>query len=149
MSTSTTWVLVADATRARVFEATGQPLDLARTPVHEMTAADPPSRDIASDRPGRTFESVGDLRHAKEPPTDPHRHEKRRFAHAIAGLLERGRTTAAFDRLVIVAPPQMLGDLRDELSDPLRGLVIAEVDKDLSMLPPHDLAPHLAALMAR
>jgi protein required for attachment to host cells len=40
----------------------------------------------------------------------------------------------------------MLGDLRAELGDPLQRLVVAEVDKNLAMLPPQELAPHLATV---
>jgi protein required for attachment to host cells len=70
-----------------------------------MTAETAPSHDVTSDRPGRTFDSAGDSRHAKELPTDSHRYEKRRFAHELAGLLEHQRTSEAYGQLLIVAPP--------------------------------------------
>ncbi len=49
-----TWVLIADAARARVFEARGKGHGL--TAVRDMTldAELAPSRDLGTDRPGRS-----------------------------------------------------------------------------------------------
>jgi Protein required for attachment to host cells len=54
-----TWVLIADGRRARVFESRGK--GAALTVVESMTLNTelPPSRDLGTDRPGRSFESVG------------------------------------------------------------------------------------------
>jgi len=117
---------------------------LNRTP-HTTLKADPaPSREIASDRPGRTFDSAGQGRHAKEEPTDPHRYEKKRFAHSLAERLETAVTRHEVDRLVVVLPPQLLGDLRAAMSAVLEKAVAAEVHKDLTNLPPHELERYLA-----
>ena len=48
-----------------------------------------------------------------------------------------------FDRLVIVAPAPMLGDLRRVLQPEVLGKVIAEVDKDLTKIPTHDVLSHI------
>ena len=140
------WIIVADAGRARVFELDPNGA-LVRIPIREMHAETAPSRDIASDRPGRTFDSAGQGRHAKEPPTDPHRYEKHRFAHELAGFLEDKRKQDVVGQLFIVAPPQMLGDLREEFSDELKKLVKTELAKDLSMLPPHEIEQHLEDIL--
>lgn len=148
MPPPTTWVLVADATRARLFAVDHDGRHLVRPPAWTGAAEAPPSRDLGSDRPGRTFESTGSLRHAKEPPTDPHRFAKTRFAREIAATLDDMRARDAFDRLVVVAPPQMLGDLRAAMGPPLAARVAVELDKDLAMLAPHALDAHLADVLA-
>ena len=64
---------------------------------------------------GRSFESsgsAGDMRHAIEPRTDPHRELKRTSPTSSADMLDQRLTEKAYDRLVIVAPPKALGDLR-------------------------------------
>lgn len=143
MKAPTTWLVVADAGGARCFTVDPNGV-IERTP-HTTMAADPaPSREIASDRPGRTFDSAGQGRHAKEEPTDPHRYEKRRFAHTLAERLEAAVDRNRVERLVIVAPPQLLGDVRTAMSETLRRAVASEVDKDLAMMPPHELERHLA-----
>lgn len=149
MTKATTWLLVADAERARIFAVAADGATLEREPLHELTAEMAPSREIASDRPGRTFDSAGEGRHAKAPPTDPKRHEKERFARAVVELLESARGRSEFDHLAVVAPPPMLGDLRTLLSPQLRAMVVAETAKDLAMRPAHDLETQLAELLVR
>jgi protein required for attachment to host cells len=56
--------------------------------------------------------------------------EERRFAHTLARVLERGHETKAFANLVLVAPPKLLGDLRQNLNRGLHDAVRSEVDKD-------------------
>ena len=147
MSKTTTWILVADSTKARVFKSPGPNEKLSDTLVHEMEGSNLRSRDIDSDRPGRTFDSGGQGRHAQEPPTDPHRHAKHEFARELTHYLEHERTQGAYDALIVVAPPQFLGDLRSTMSDNVRKLVSQEINKDLSMLPAHELEGHLETLL--
>jgi len=143
MKAPTTWLVVADAGGARLFEVDANGV-LTRTP-HTTLEADPaPSREIASDRPGRTFDSMGEGRHAKAPPTDPQRYEKKRFAHTLAERLETAVTRNDVERLVIAAPPQLLGDLRAAMASVLAAAVAGEVQKDLTNLPPHELERYLA-----
>lgn len=83
-----------------------------------------------------------------EPTSDAHRLAKQAFAKEVAGFLERQAQKKKFDRLIILAPPQALGDLRVALSDPVRALVTAELAKDLTPLPNEDLAKHLSDVLA-
>ncbi len=56
------------------------------------------------------------------------------FAQDIANLLDEAQSVAAFDRLVLVAAPRMLGDLRAAMSGNVQKQVVAEIDKDLTKL---------------
>lgn len=140
-----TWVLIADGAKARLarHESTGGG---ALIPVRDFDGANQPGRDLTSDRPGRTFDSAGEGRHAMQPTTDPKRYEKRRFAHELAGFLDAAAKRGDFDQLILVAPPQALGDLRDELPKAVIGMLVGELAKDLTNTPLHDLPDHLAAL---
>jgi protein required for attachment to host cells len=102
---------------------------------------------LASDRQGRSFDSAGEGRHAMERPTDPKRHAKWSFAHDIADILESERKKNAFERLVVVAAPEVLGDLRSEFGAELQRMVLAEIDKDLTKVATRDLPGHLDKLM--
>ena len=137
------WILVADAGRARVFQVEDKGKSLKTTWQHESTASTLPSRAIASDRPGRTFDRAGEGRHAKEPPTDPARYEKERFAREIAQHLDLERKLNSFQNLIIIAPPQFIGDLRASMSSQLEGCVRREINKDLSKLKPAEILEHL------
>jgi protein required for attachment to host cells len=139
----TIWVLVADSARARLFQTAGP-----RGPLQERTdLVMPQSRlqeqDLVSDRPGRSFDRMGEGRHAMEPRTPAKEVESDRFAARIAALLESERQKSAYARLVLVAPPAFLGQLRDALSEQVRTLVFTELDKDLVQHGADDIREHL------
>jgi len=106
-----------------------------------------PSREMVTDKPGRTKDRAAYGRHAMEPSTDPHVHEQQAFALKVAELLDEHRKKNAFDELIIVAPPKMLGYLREAMSEPLRRLVRREEPKDLTKLDPNTLPKRLAQLV--
>ena len=141
------WIVVADSARAQFFLNNGVGTGLEPALPLALVADNRPSRHITSDRSGRTFDSSGPGRHAMQPPSDPHRHEQTIFAREIAKLLEQKREKKAFNQLVIIAAPKMLGDLRLAFSEEIRRLVVAEINKDLTKLPVHELKPHLDDLI--
>jgi len=147
MKPTTTWILIADGARGRLFanRGPGKGLEL----LDESLSADHrATHDIVGDRQGRTYESAGASRHAISARHDPHRELKRDFAVRLAKMLDQRRTEHAYDRLVLVAPPSALGDLREALSDHVRSLVRAELDKDLTKTPIAELPGHLATVLA-
>jgi len=148
MRRKNTWVVVADAARARFFRLTDE-RHLVPAYDREIVGATLQSREIGSDRPGRVFDSHGAGRHATEPPTDPKRHAKFELAHEVSGILDAERKKHAFEQVLIVAPPQFLGDLRATLSDPVKQFVIAEINKDLSKLSAAELETQLADVLPR
>lgn len=142
-----TWILIADATRARIAVNDGPGSGLKPIPGQEFEGRNLPGREIMSDRPGRTFDSAGLGRHGKVPHTDPREVEALRFLHGLAEKLDEGRKQERYDRLVIVAPPKALGQLRAQLSGAVRARLTGELDKNLTHVPDHELADHLGALL--
>jgi protein required for attachment to host cells len=147
MRKTTTWILIADGARARVLETHGAGTGL-------MAAAVPPQRtkldadrDVYADRPGRVQESVGGAHHAVARRVDWHRFEKEQFAGHVAKLIDAAAGEKKFDHLVLVAPPRTLGDLRAALAPATRAKVSAELDKDLTQIPDHELESHLAGVV--
>lgn len=142
-----TWVLIADARRARVFESRGKGTGLTAVQGMILDAELSPSRALGTDRPGRAFESVGSARHAMENPSDLHREQKRQFAQRIARAVHERHAAKSFDRLVVVAPAVTMGDLRAALSDEVKALMAAELVADLTKTPVAELPMHLAAIV--
>ena len=143
MKAGKTWILIADGGHARVLETSGIGHALSQVQ-HMATEIElPPSRELGTDRPARTHESMGPVRHAVGEKTDPHRELKRSFAEATLARLEAGLAAHAFSRLVIVAPPVTLGDLRRAMSKSLSDHVSAEVAKDLVKVPNDQIRSHL------
>lgn len=148
MKPKITWILIADGARARVLCHDGPGRGVAAVPDALFEASHAPDREIDADKPGRTFDSVGAGRHHKEPRTSPHRQQKADFARELAQMLERRRGEGAFDRLLVVAPPATIGDLRSSMSKEVRGRVIAEVAKDLTHVPNAEIDRHLEDVLA-
>jgi protein required for attachment to host cells len=145
-----TWVVVADGSRARFLEPDEDMRLLVPTGQSEMTAAEArrPARDLVTDRPGRGFASAGsEARHAFEPAHDIHKMEKRDFTARLAGVLDRACGEGEFDRLVLVAPPRSLGELRALLSERVKKTVSHEVGKDLTGATPAQVRESLADML--
>lgn len=143
MKSPKSWVLVADSARARALAWHGPDEPLTQIEGFDLSYEHLRGRDIISDRPGRIHESSGTTRHAVEPHTDPVRDQERHFAARVIAELEQHHTAGAFNRLIIVAGPTMLGDLRANMSEALRAVVRFELAKDLTHEPNARLKDHL------
>jgi protein required for attachment to host cells len=141
---NSTWILIADASRARLFSTAGkqQPWSLVREFSHPESAAK--VSDIMADKAGRVQQRVASgTRSGMEAPTSPKETEARRFAHELATELQRSHGRNSYARLVLVAPPQFLGLLRAELSAPVMKCVVSTVDKDLTQVNDRELPQRL------
>jgi len=138
------WALIADAQRCRILERRAPFGPWHEKPELAVEIDSPLSRDLGTERPGRTQESANAARHAIEPKTDPHRQAKQDFARDLAEWLEA--QTAHYDRLILVAPPAFLGDLREALGDAAGKRLVGTLDKDLTRHALADLGPHLDAI---
>lgn len=143
-----TWVLIADGARARVVINDGPGKGVQQVFEDEFLGVNAPGRDLASDRPGRTFDSGGQGRHAMEPSSNPKDVEKHHFVEGLGKVLTDGLNKGSFDRLVLVAPPKVLGDLRATLSKNVQAKVTGELNKDLTHISLNDLPEHLGAVLA-
>ena len=136
------WIVAADSTRARIFEAQSQAeLKEIETLTHGEGRLQ--EQELQSDRPGRTFDSRGDGRHAYVQETDPKVNEAQRFARAVVDYLEQGRNDHRYERLLLVAAPAFLGQLRESMHAPLAKTVSASVAKNVVTLSPGEIRQHL------
>ena len=138
-----TWVLIADGARARILQNEGPGRGLQAVDGLEFDSDHAATHEIVDDRQGRTHASVGYGRSAIEAHSDPHRELKARFATRLADELDQGLAARSYDRLIIVAAPVTLGDLRKAISDHVRKKVVGEVALDLTKTPNGDVAHHL------
>ena len=136
-------IVVADQAEAIFYDAPS----LAARPTEVGRISDPVAhqhdRELASDRPGRSYESVGGARHAIERENDPRWQEAVRFARRISCRLDDALQRGEFDELIVVAGPPFLGLIRSELSRPARERVVHEIRKDLVHGPVEALRCHL------
>lgn len=138
------WIVVADGEHARVVSpAPKQAFHTQR--VFESPSAHKKSSDLGTDRPSRTQEGATGTRHAITPKHDLHEMEKQRFARHIAQEMNRASADGAFEQLVLVAPAHTLNDIRNELDATTAAKVVGTLQKDLTKVPDHELAPHMGA----
>jgi len=135
MKRKTTWILIADGARVRILRYLGRLSGVQQLQGYEWQVSHVQDRELGTDRPGRVFDSVGKGRHSIEPHTSVARLNKDEFAHGITDFLQEKLEAGAFDRLVLIAPPETLGDLRGHLSDKLAKSIFAEVPLDLTHVP--------------
>lgn len=150
MKPKKTWIVIADGMHARILrqDKRGAPLAPALDQELYEPATHGFSRDLKSDAPGRAFDSgSGGGRHAMEPRTDPKTHEKQLFARRVAELVNDAASRKSFDQLVLVAPPKTLGELRTQLGESAKRLIIGEIDRDLVKTPASELAGHLSDVL--
>jgi len=144
----TTWVVVADHTRARFFQmdSSSSPLEEFDTLVHEEGRMH--DREMTSDLPGKV-KNPGGLGggHAFEQETDPKKHEAEVFATQIVHSIELAHNTNRFDRLIVVADPSILGLIRQHMPNHVKTHISLELNKNLANLSAADIRAHLPAIL--
>ena len=136
------WVVVADGAHARFLAPDENLHGLQPAGPVELKATEEGhhSRDLKSDRPGRTFGSSGTgVRHTIEPKHDYHKMEKHKFTAEIAEVLDHAALRNEFDSLILVAPSRSLGEFRELVSKHVKDRLKHEVHKDLIKTPLHEL----------
>jgi protein required for attachment to host cells len=125
------FVVVADGRKMLFFRNEGDAAypNLVVERVREQD--NPPNRDQATDGPGTSFSSVGNGRSSYEE-TDFHQLEEDRFAAETADRLRKRALANDFEKLIIIAPPRTLGELRKHYHKEVSDRLIAELDKDLT-----------------
>ena len=70
------------------------------------------------------------------------------FADAILDVLKGAHDKDAFQKLILIASPTMLGILRQRMPRPISDVIRAEIAKNLTQIPLADLPAHLADVIA-
>ena len=142
-----TWVLVADGEKALFLENEGDgdyPVLRVRRKEEQENL---PDREQSTDRPGRVQQSAVQGGSAYQE-TDWHALAKERFADELAAELYKRAHRREFDRIVLVAPPAILGELRSELHQEVRDRIVGEIPKTLTNHPVDEIERIVKAELA-
>jgi protein required for attachment to host cells len=139
----TTWVVVADGSRARILRALTVTGKLAEVEILDHPPSRAKARDLVEDGPTTVFSSVGNHRSAVNADSAPQFHEQDVFARAIAERLAQARFENRFEKLVLMAPAQFLGTLRQALGPSFAKLIVQTVSKDLTKMPLDNVGAYL------
>src|SRR5438309_11620846 len=123
------WVVVCDGAKALVLENVGDTKFPNLRTVEVFEQKNPATRDLGSDKPGRSHSSVGHGRSSVEQ-TDWHDQAERTFLLQLVKHLDVALAAGKTKSLIIAAPPRALGVIRPAYSNRLREAISAEVDKD-------------------
>jgi protein required for attachment to host cells len=137
-------VLVTDGRKRLVFRNEGKADALALVVVSAAEDSNPRTRQQVTDAAGRYSTTVtggGAL-----PAADAHEIEEQRFAAETADELRRGVLTGEYARLVVMAPPKTLGQLRKNYHPEVEKRMLREIGKDVTGHPVGEIEKMLMAV---
>jgi protein required for attachment to host cells len=136
---TTTWIVAADSSRARILQVADREHRLVEIEDLLNPGGRLNDREINTDAHGR-FQGG----HTADDDVGAVEHEVELFAKRLGDYLDQARTRHLYDRLHLVAPPKFLGLLRKELGKEVKKLVADEVPKDLSWFNARELEKYFA-----
>jgi protein required for attachment to host cells len=143
-----TWVLIADGEKALFMVNETDAEDPFLQVFREEEQDNPPNRDQAANRRGR-FNDGPSVHRSAVDDTDWHQLSKDRFAHELSEILYKQVHKGKFERIVIVAPPKTLGELRDEMHQEVAAKVVGEIRKTLTNHPMDEIEKIVKAELAK
>ena len=123
----TTWIVAADASRARIFEIADPERHLGVVEEFDHPEGRASNREPDSDAQVRA------------PVQEP-------FSRTLSRYLDKARTQHRYDKLYLIAPPEFLGLMRESLSKEVRRITAEEVNKDLSWFGTRDMERYVKLL---
>ncbi|VCU58952.1 Bll7960 protein [Tritonibacter mobilis] len=129
-----TFILVTDSEKALLLENITDAQDPHFEVRKKEEQENPSDREQSANRPGRKQDTGVGQRSALDD-TDWHELAKERFADDIADLLYERAHRGKLGPVIIVASPQLLGDLRPKLHKEVQDLIQGEIPKTLTNHP--------------
>ncbi len=135
---TTTWILVANAAAAKLYANEGPKKGLRKIREFDHPASREKASQLVSDRPGH-----GNGHGAYVSGHAPKEVEADNFALELCKALDHGRTSNAYQRLILVSAPAFLGLIKGHLSHHVKQLVSEIFEKDYTKIDERALAGHL------
>jgi protein required for attachment to host cells len=152
----TTWIVSADAGRARFFAESNPAKPL--VDIEDMVNTDVRLRDSEINTDAGGILAAGKSPHSTggalpnsqyQPATTPEQHSAEIFARDISTYLLQAQREGKFQKLALVAAPKFLGVLRQELDSQLKNLVSVEINKDYTHSNAKELQEQMKAHQAQ
>jgi protein required for attachment to host cells len=139
-----TAVLVADGRKLLFFRNEGDADYPTLSLVRHREQHNPADRDQSSDAAGRAANPRGPAGSVMEE-ADFHQIEEDRFAAEAAEMLKQRAFAGEYQRLLVVAPPRTLGELRKNYHKEVESRLLGELPKDLTGHPVDQIERIIAA----
>lgn len=143
------WILTADRRRARIFSA-DRPHSQELNEIQSFFQPDAAfqDRELVEPAPGRNSGGGLGTRHGMDSRSSEREKSTTHFVRDIIRQVEKAHHNGEFSKLVLVASPDMLGEIRNQMSSNLRQDVTYELDKELTELRPNELRGYLPKALA-
>lgn len=125
-----TWILIAQNSYAAVYELQRKPPSLKLLQRFEHHEGRLKQEEFTTDHPGRSKSMVTSGKHGMGQEVSPREVERRKFIHQLCNHINLSYEQQQFKELILVAPPQFLGELRNTLPKKFHSLVSKEITKD-------------------
>ena len=164
----TTWIITANAGRARFFSEDGpaEPLQELEDMVNNgarLRANEAETDRLGTLAAGKSGHSIGGAQGGGahhnanagapnsqyEPNQTPAEHETELFAKDLSQYLLKAQQEGRYQHLVLSASPQFLGTLRNNLDPHVKAVIKQEFNKDYTQVPVHQLREQLQAAQAK
>lgn len=164
----TTWIMTANAGRARFFceEDPAQPLQEMQDMVNNgarLRTAESETDRLGPTAAGKSGHAIGGAQGGAaqhnagagapnkqyEPNQTPAEHETELFAKEISQFLLKSHQEGRYQKLVLTASPQFLGTLRQNLDQHVKSAIKMEFNKDYTQVAAHQLREQLQAQQAK
>ena len=141
---STTWILVANASHARILGNSGPKKGLELVTEFNHPQSREKRMDLTSDKPGRV-DNKGHGAFVQQ--TDPKKNEADHFALEVAKNLEQGRVNNDYERLILIASNPFMGLLKSRLDPHVMDKVSETIEKDYTKVNDQQLAARLQQVL--
>ncbi len=125
-----TWILIAQNSYAALYKLQKQPLSLKLIQRFEHPEGRLKQEELTTDHPGRSKSTVTSGKHGMGQEISAREVERRKFVHQLCHHVDLSYEQQKFKDLILVAPPQFLGELRNTLPKKFHTLVSKEITKD-------------------
>lgn len=139
------WFVVADESKAVIYESRARYGALQRGSVLQNEAAREKTGEMISDRGGRSHDSHGEGRHTyQKEKVDPKTHVSIGFAKRIISRVLDGKRSGDCDQFALIAAPRFLGLLRDQVGVAGVGEPFAAIAKNVVNKSPAEIQKLIA-----
>lgn len=128
-----TLVLLADDEKARLCRNLGPYKGLEEIEDYSASVLEMERYENA-DRAGRNQAEPGTAYHSYDPEPSDEQKARKAFAELLIYELTVQFAKGGYDRLVVIAPPTMLGELRKAMPKKLKKLLVLDIPKDYLQL---------------
>ncbi len=134
------WIAVIDSHNAKIFQTSKEEKEVPNL-IREIAIKTEPNPEQ-----GRSFDSLGNGRHAMEPHSNFKDVERQHFASEIEKFFHESLNQNKFQNLILISPHKMLSALEEKLSKQVQQKITHRLHKNISEFSPTEIKTYLTEM---